>query len=269
METPANISNRSRELLIKAGDTIYEQSSVSEGAYIIVDGRVQISNMADEETQIIATLDAGSLLGEVGAIENTPRSVTAKALTNCKLLFIESNTFLRIFKDGDPLVRYIIETLANRLRTTYSSEDESQTTDGTSPLATQLSNSDTLLIAADSPAVKSVMPRPIKVKTMPFKVGNSSSQDPMAATTNTELKLPLYKYRSLSDEHFEIIERGSEIWVRDLGSKHGTIVNSNIISRFGEEGVAHLHIGLNRIVVGSSDSSIRFLVHVPWKDEKK
>lgn len=267
METPSALTTRSRELLIKAGDTIYEQASVSEGAYIIIDGQVQISNVVEGKIHIIATLDAGSLLGEVGAIENTPRSVTAKALTDSKLLFIEAATFLRIFKDGDPLVRYIIETLANRLRTSYSSEEAKDGRDEAF-FTTKFKNKDTIMIGADSPIVDSVMPLPLEVLSLPFKVGNSSSQEPMATITNSKLKLPLYKYRSLSDKHFEIIERGSEIWVRDLGSKHGTIVNNRIISRFGEEGVAHLHIGLNRIVAGSSDSSIRFLVQVPWKDEK-
>lgn len=268
MEAPTALSARSHELLIKAGDTIYEQASVSEGAYIIIDGRVEISNVIDGKTHTIASLEAGSLLGEVGAIERTPRSVTAKALTDCKLLFIESDTFLRIFKEGDPLVRYIIETLANRLRTTYANEDENQTADGEAFYATLFTRRESVMIGADSPIVAAVMPIPVEVMSLPFKVSNSFKGTPEAVTTQTELKIPLPKRNSLSKPHFEIIDRSGTLWVRDLGSKHGTIVNNNIISRFGEEGVAQLHLGLNRIVAGSSDSSIRFLVQIPWKDEK-
>lgn len=269
METPIALSARSHELLIKAGDTIYEQASVSEGAYIIIDGQVQISNVIDGETHIIATLEAGALLGEVGAIERTARSVTAKALTECNLLFIEADTFLRIFKEGDPLVRYIIETLANRLRTTYSSDDENQTAGGEAFYATLFTRRESVMIGADSPIVAAVLPIPVEIMSLPFKVSNSYKSAPSAVTTQTELELPLPKHNSLSKPHFEIIDRSGTLWVRDLGSKHGTIINNRIISRFGEEGVAQLHLGLNRIVAGSSDSSIRFLVQVPWKDDKK
>lgn len=268
MEAPTALSSRSHELLIKAGDTIYEQASVSDGAYIIIDGRVEISNVIDGKSHIIAALETGALLGEVGAIERTARSVTAKALTDCKLLFIESDTFLRIFKEGDPLVRYIIETLANRLRTTYSSSEDDGTDSDEAFYATLFTRRESVMIGADSPIVAAVMPIPVEIMSLPFKVSNSFVSAPSATTTQTELDLPLPKHNSLSKPHFEIIDRSGTLWVRDLGSKHGTIVNNRIISRFGEEGVAQLHLGLNRIVAGSSDSSIRFLVQVPWKDDK-
>lgn len=268
MEAPPALSVRPHELLMKAGDVIYLQNTVSDGVYIIIEGRVQISHESDDKIHNIAVLDAGSLLGEVGAIEQTPRSVTAKTLTSCKLLFVDANTFRRIFKDGDPLIRYIIETLANRLRATYSASEDANSGHSEAFYTTQFASRENIMIGADSPIVETVLPVPIEIMSLPFKVGNVHSKEPMAIVTNTELKLPLFKHRSLSDHHFEIVSRQGELWVRDLGSKHGTIVNSRIISRFGEEGVAHLHLGLNRIVAGSSDSSIRFLIQVPWTEEK-
>ncbi len=267
MKAPTVLSARPHELLIKAGELIYMQNTVSDGAYIIIDGRVQISHEVEGKIHNIAILDAGALLGEVGAIEQSPRSVSAKALSDCKLLFIDSLTFRRIFKDGDPIIRYIIETLANRLRATYAEEDKNSD-HGEGFYATQFSRRDSIMIGADSPIVEAVLPIPIEVMTLPFKVGNNYTNEPSATFTHTELRLPLQKDQSLSDHHFEIVERQGELWVRDLGSKHGTIVNSHVISRFGEEGVAHLHLGLNRVVAGGSDSSVRFLVQVPWVVEK-
>lgn len=268
MEAPTALSARSHELLIEAGDVIYKQNTVSDGVYIIIEGRVQISHDIGGKLHTIATLEAGSLLGEVGAIEQTPRSVTAEALTNSKLLFVDSDTFRRIFTDGDPLIRYIIETLANRLRTTYTSSEEDNAAGGEAFYTTLFTRRDNIMIGADSPIIAAVLPKPVEISSLPFKVGNKHSNGSIAAVTHSELLLPLPKKKSLSSRHFEIIDRSGELWVRDLGSKHGTIVNNRIISRFGEEGVAHLHIGLNRIVAGSSDSSVRFLVQVPWKDEK-
>lgn len=268
MEAPPALSARPHELLIKADDVIYKENTVSDGAYIIIDGRVEISHDIDGKLHTIATLEAGSLLGEVGAIENTPRSVTAKALTDSKLLFIDGDTFQRIFKDGDPLIRYIIETLANRLRTTYSSDEDVSVAGGEAFYTTLFTRRDSIMIGADSPTVAAVLPIPVEITSLPYKVGNNHSDDPMAVATHSELLLPLPKRKSLSNQHFEIIDRSGTLWVRDLGSKHGTLVNNRIISRFGEEGVAQLHVGLNRIVAGSSDSSIRFLVQVPWTEEK-
>ena len=35
------LSSHSRELLIKSGETIYQQNTISDGAYIIIEGRIE------------------------------------------------------------------------------------------------------------------------------------------------------------------------------------------------------------------------------------
>ncbi len=267
MEAPSALSIRPHELLIKAGEVIYAQGDVSDGAYIIIEGRVKISRDEAGDVHAIATLDAGALLGEVGAIEESPRSVTATAITESKLFFINSLTFRRVFKDGDPFVRYLIETLANRLRDTYATSERGKSHDEAF-FAARFTSRNSFMIGADSPMVEAALPDPIEIMSFPFTVSNYQQSQEEALISHTELKLPFPDSRSLSIPHFEIVHREGQLCVRDLGSKHGTIVNSQKISRYGREAVAPLHIGLNRIIAGSSDSFVRFLVQIPWVGEK-
>lgn len=267
MKTPDALSARSRELLVKAGDTIYKQDTVSDGAYVILEGRVEISHDSEGKTHRIATLDAGALLGEVGAIEKTPRSVTARALTDAKLLFIDAKSFHKIFYDSNPLIRYIIETLANRLRASYSGAGEHRGHDDAF-YAEQFSKRESFMIGADSPIMEKLIPTPIEIMSIPFTVSNSPNVADEVTMTQSELLLPLPDHPELSIPHFEILHRDGKLMVRDLGSNFGTIVNSHAISRYGNEGVATLNPGINRIVAGSSDSFIRFLVQVPWVEKR-
>ena len=270
MEAPRALNIRPHELLIKAGEVIYSQNEVSDGAYIIIEGSVKISREEDDEMHDIAILDAGALLGEVGAIEETPRSVTATALNAVKLFFIDSKTFRRVFKDGDPFIRYLVETLANRLRTTYAAMDTNNQNHGEAFFAAQFTKRNSFMIGADSPMVEAVLPVPVEISSFPFTISNCQYyNETEAIVTDTELRLPFQGEQSLSIPHFEIVMRGGSLSIRDLGSKHGTIVNSHTISRYGKEGVAQLHLGLNRIIAGSSDSFIRFLVQVPWEEVKE
>lgn len=268
MKSPDTFSVKPREILMNADQTIYQQGDVSDGVYVILEGRVRISHDDHGENHEIATLEEGTLLGEVGAIEETPRSVTAITLSKCKLFFIDAESFRRVFKDGDPFIRYLVETLANRLRATYTeTQDDKKTPKDKDYYTSELTHRKSLVIGADSPVVKSVLPVPVEIRSMPFSVGNHRVAGAKPSITRTALKLPLLKHHELSNPHFEIVSRDNALWIRDLGSKHGTLVNDHTVSRYAEEAVARLHPGLNRIVVGSRDSSIRFLVQVPWQED--
>lgn len=80
----------SRHVTYAAGQVIFLQGYPADFAYIIEDGAVEIYLIEPDnsETQL-AILKVGEMFGELGIIDDAPRSASARALTDCSLQIME------------------------------------------------------------------------------------------------------------------------------------------------------------------------------------
>lgn len=102
-------------------ETIVWQGDPSDSLYVITNGIVAVQRMgANHQTQILAYLMPGNTFGEVGILENQPRSATVKAVTDVDVRVIKRDHFMEILHQH-PIVaielakmlgRYLID--ANR-----------------------------------------------------------------------------------------------------------------------------------------------------------
>ncbi len=93
-------------------DLIYEIGDSAEHIYLIHSGKVSIRSRHGLE---IGILSDGEIFGEVGRVIGSPRTVTAKAKTNCTLYEIKWAN-LQIKLDGvDPVVGAILRGLSLRI----------------------------------------------------------------------------------------------------------------------------------------------------------
>jgi len=253
-----NAINFGEPVSFDVGDIIYQQGSEGSGVYLILDGQVDVWRTEGEQAHHIAAINDGELLGEVSVIENTRHSVTAKATQPTNTLFIEAEAFRRSF--SDPLVRHVVHTLAARLRKSYtvakSIEDDSQ-----QPIVQTKSSLPTIEGASRLVADKFLTY--IEITEFPYVVGNITSAAKHSIVNQTSLKIPLGSIPELADNHFEIVRRSGALFVRDLGSTHGTLVNGEAIKKYGMNATSKLNIGRNEIVAGSVESPVRFIVNVP------
>lgn len=241
----------------KDGDTIYRQGSEPTGVYMVLSGRVEIWHDHSGEKTFIAAIGDGELLGEVSAIEDTPHSVTAKASGDVSCLYIPITAFRRSF--ADPLVRRIVHTLAARLRSSYVTSE----TTGT-PSHRQDGRPKTVpVLEAGSKMVAASLMTYVELKDFPFQIGGFTGRPGKCMHTKNQLKLPLGHLAELSESHFEIITRDGDLWVRDLGSSQGTIVNGRAISRYAMSATEKLKAGENTVIAGGPDSPVRFVISLP------
>jgi CRP-like cAMP-binding protein len=101
----------------KKGAKIIEEGTLSDCAYIIESGRVQVSKtMSNGEEQVIGILEENDIFGEMSLIDSLPRSATVLALEDCTISVITPEIFNSLSKHNPEALMPILKILASRLR---------------------------------------------------------------------------------------------------------------------------------------------------------
>ena len=87
-------------LTLKQGDTLIEERSVGDDAYLLVDGSVRI--VAQGENRTLALVGAPALVGEMAVVQGQGRSATVLADTPCTVLRLPGQELRRLM-DQQPL----------------------------------------------------------------------------------------------------------------------------------------------------------------------
>jgi PAS domain S-box-containing protein len=111
------IESASQVLTFPAGQTIFSEGDSGDGLYLILQGRVQISvSVSKAEQRVLAHVEAGDFFGEMAVVDHEPRSATATADQDSQLLFIPSNTVLRVLERSPRLASILVREFSRRLR---------------------------------------------------------------------------------------------------------------------------------------------------------
>ena len=97
----------------KAGDTIFTEGDDPGGMmYVVQEGEVDIL----VHGEYIDTLGPGSFLGEIGLVAKKPRSATAVAKSDCRLVPIDQKRFNFLVQQTPFFAIEVMQTIAERLR---------------------------------------------------------------------------------------------------------------------------------------------------------
>src|ERR1700744_786900 len=94
--TPAvATSNRPPETVrLKAGEVLFEQSTMGELIYLVADGELEIlRELADGGEELVKVARPGDYFGEFGVLFNLPRSATVRARTDAKAVGYTAHAF--------------------------------------------------------------------------------------------------------------------------------------------------------------------------------
>jgi CRP/FNR family cyclic AMP-dependent transcriptional regulator len=98
----------------KTGDVIFRQGDPADELFVIQSGKVEIRL----GNRILDTLTDRSIFGEMALIDNAPRSATAVAVTDVKLVPIGEKQFLFLVGRTPYFALNVMRVLARRLRAT-------------------------------------------------------------------------------------------------------------------------------------------------------
>ncbi len=105
-----------RELRLNPGELIIKENSFGSSAYILKSGTVDVTKKAKNRDIVLATLESEEIFGELGLIEDKPRSASVIAKTEVILDEIEREDILSLLEDKAKFVIPILKTLFERLR---------------------------------------------------------------------------------------------------------------------------------------------------------
>jgi len=80
--------------------------------YVVITGRVAISIKG----KVVGRIEAGGIFGEMALVDQSPRAATATAETDCELMSINRNDFLRLVKTNPAFAVALLKGLTDRLR---------------------------------------------------------------------------------------------------------------------------------------------------------
>ena len=105
---------------------IFKQEQEGDVGYLIRTGTVCIFKMINDEKKILANLGPGEVFGEMGLINNSPRTAYAQALQYCDLVVIDKETLFKLLKQSPKMIQSITLLLMKRLANTlHLLEDDS------------------------------------------------------------------------------------------------------------------------------------------------
>lgn len=111
---------------------IFSEFQSGADMFIIQDGQVKISKVVSGNEVTLALLKNGDMFGEMALLENKPRSASAIANEDCKLMVINRQNFNQMVASQPQLVFRLTKTFAERIWSMYRQLSNTQLAD---PLA--------------------------------------------------------------------------------------------------------------------------------------
>ena len=96
----------------RAGQIVFTEGDPGNMMYAVLEGEVDI--MVGD--QVVGTIPAGSIVGEMALIDHSPRSATAVARTECRLVPIDERRFLFMVQQTPNFSLDVMRIMAARLR---------------------------------------------------------------------------------------------------------------------------------------------------------
>jgi CRP-like cAMP-binding protein len=99
------------------GDVLFQEGDVPTELFVVLRGRIAIANRSfDGRESVLALMERGDLLGEMGMLDDLPRSAEARALEPSEVLVLAYEPVKALLQRKPQLLWGVVRMLAERLR---------------------------------------------------------------------------------------------------------------------------------------------------------
>ncbi len=241
--------------LLDPGEVVFRPGDPSSHAFVIESGQIEILKDDLDQPLRIALLGDGEIFGEMGLVDERPRSLTARAVGRARIRAVDRESLLDLLfqrpEEGLRYLRVLFERLRAMNTRAATSLRASQDFVG-GPVAVRVT------LFPLSPQARQVVPHSgLVLERFPFRIGRASRRERDPLEVN-DLSLPDVAPYRVSRNHLCIDLTPTAVVVRDRGSYLGTIVNGIHLGGSHKEVEATLSQGANTLALGTDDSPFRF-----------
>lgn len=97
---------------VAAGETLFEKGDAGDTMYVVLEGRIEVS----VNGELVDSLGPGSLLGEMAIVSEQPRSASATAAEDSKVVSIDETWFIYLIRQTPTFGIHVMSVMAERLR---------------------------------------------------------------------------------------------------------------------------------------------------------
>ena len=212
----------------EAGQYVFEEGDLGTDMYIVQKGQVAILKRFRGEEKQLALLSRGDFFGEMSVLEDLPRTASAKAVVDCRLLEISGSTFDQMLRKNPEIAVRMMRKLSGRLRDTDQMLRQ--------PLGSDVSH------APEMPTPEAAAPSPEGPERLVHDETGTEwflseadetsigRRDPVTGI-NPDIDLtPADSQRSISRRHAKIFRRDGHYYIREeIGTMNGTFINGERI----------------------------------------
>ena len=219
-------------VLFEEGEIIFNEGDLGVEMFILQEGNVEVYRQVNGDQRELAVLEKGDFFGEMSLLEGLPRTATAAALTNTRLLRINGSTFDQMLRSKPEIAVRIMRKLSCRLRET---EKLLQKAYGSSVVeaheATPKHRSTETKLHSTEKAIPFRLRHPETGDEFPFSAGSEFHVGRRDAVTGIHPDCDMTEVdvqRSTSRQHAKIVIRGDQFFlIEEIGTMNGTFVNND------------------------------------------
>ncbi|MCD4817516.1 MAG: cyclic nucleotide-binding domain-containing protein [Candidatus Cloacimonetes bacterium] len=247
---------------INSGNYIYRSGDKSDKIYFITSGKILIIKKKSQQKLILFDLRESDVFGDFEFFKSNVRSTSAYAETDAEYLEIDPED-LKCSNENhsNNLILSIIKSLSIRMNSFCSellSRGENQRV---FQEATKISFNRITIEAISKKAMKSVNGiKLIEIKELPFTIGRYSRKKVNRLFYRNDLELIDKEPHIVSRHHCSLVLIEDLLFVKDLKSKLGTIVNNEKLKSKHNFLLAPLKQGENIIYFGSKSDNLIFKI---------
>jgi CRP-like cAMP-binding protein len=254
----------------EAGEVIIRENDLGETAYVITQGRVEVSKQLQGQKVHLAYLGAGETFGEMGMIDEKPRSATVTAVTETLVSELQRDDFFTSFQTDPKVTLQLLKVLFERLREADARILELQKAEPQEALvptevlpAVTAWEQPAITLQGITPRAAAALPAsPFEITQFPFRIGRESA-DPLVYN---DLMLPDSVPLQISRHHLAFIKHQGRVGVVDRGSTLGSWVDGRQVGGpSGLPGPVFFTGSEGLLVLGTRDSPFRYRVSLGAK----
>ncbi len=111
--TTIDLFNNAKEfMIVPAGQVIFHKGGIADHMYAVIEGEVEITI----DGKFLDTTTAGGIVGEMALIDLSPRSATAIAKTECKLVPVDQKRFTFLVQQTPNFAINVMKIMVERIR---------------------------------------------------------------------------------------------------------------------------------------------------------